>query len=404
MADQGSNTNLHKKLAADNSLPTEIKKLISKSLTRRNVLAGVGAAGAAATLAACGGSGSSGSADANTVRWANWTLYLDYDSDKKTYPTLDEFEAQTGLKVSYKEDVNDNDEFYGKVQGQLSLGKDIGYDLVVLTDWMAARWVRLNYTQKFTAETVPNKKNVIPSLASPSFDPNREQTLPWQTIMAGFTWNKEKIPGGIRTMEQLFAPANKGKIEVLSEMRDTMGVIMKSQGVDITKFTEAQFMNAIDFLQKKIKDGFIRQVKGNDYKEDLISGDAVAVIGWSGDAFQLATENDGKFDFAIPDFGGTISSDNMMIPAPSANAAGAEKLMNYYYDPVVAAKVAAYVNYVCPVAGAQEELMKIDPVLGKSEFIFPTAKTSAKLSIFRDLTAAEETKFQTAFQTAAGNA
>ena len=403
MANQSSNTNLYKKLAADNSLPSEIKKLISKSLTRRNVLAGVGVAGAAATLAACGG-GSGSTADANTIRWANWTLYLDYDSDKKTYPTLDEFEAQTGLKVSYKEDVNDNDEFYGKVQGQLSLGKDIGYDLVVLTDWMAARWVRLNYTQKFSSENVPNKKNVIASLASPSFDPNREQTLPWQTIMAGFTWNKEKIPGGIKNMEQLFTPANKGKIEVLSEMRDTMGVIMKSQGVDITKFTEAQFMNAIDFLQKKIKDGYIRQVKGNDYKEDLISGDAVAVIGWSGDAFQLATENDGKFDFAIPEFGGTISSDNMMIPAPSTNAAGAEKLMNYYYDPVVAAKVAAYVNYVCPVAGAQEELMKIDPILGKSEFIFPTAKTSAKLSIFRDLTAAEETKFQTAFQAAAGNA
>ena len=403
MANQSSNTNLYKKLAADNSLPSEIKKLISKSLTRRNVLAGVGVAGAAATLAACGG-GSGSTADANTIRWANWTLYLDYDSDKKTYPTLDEFEAQTGLKVSYKEDVNDNDEFYGKVQGQLSLGKDIGYDLVVLTDWMAARWVRLNYTQKFSSENVPNKKNVIASLASPSFDPNREQTLPWQTIMAGFTWNKEKIPGGIKNMEQLFTPANKGKIEVLSEMRDTMGVIMKSQGVDITKFTEAQFMNAIDFLQKKIKDGYIRQVKGNDYKEDLISGDAVAVIGWSGDAFQLATENDGKFDFAIPEFGGTISSDNMMIPAPSTNAAGAEKLMNYYYDPVVAAKVAAYVNYVCPVAGAQEELMKIDPTLGKSEFIFPTAKTSAKLSIFRDLTAAEETKFQTAFQAAAGNA
>ena len=403
MANQGSNTNLHKKLAADNSLPTEIKKLISKSLTRRNVLAGVGAAGAAATLAACGG-GSGGTADANTVRWANWTLYLDYDSDKKTYPTLDAFEAQTGLKVSYKEDVNDNDEFYGKVQGQLSLGKDIGYDLVVLTDWMAARWVRLNYTQKFSEVNVPNKKNIIPSLASPSFDPNREQTLPWQTIMGGFTWNKEKIPGGIRTLDQLFAPANKGKVEVLSEMRDTMGVIMLAQGVDITKFTEDQFMNAIDFLQKKIKDGFIRQVKGNDYKEDMISGDATAVIGWSGDAFQLATENDGKFDFAIPESGGTISSDNFMIPAPSANAAGAEKVMNYYYDPVVAAKVAAYVNYVCPVAGAQEELMKIDPALGKSEFIFPTAKTSAKLNIFRGLTAAEETKFQTAFQTAAGNA
>jgi spermidine/putrescine transport system substrate-binding protein len=262
----------------------------------------------------------------------------------------------------------------------------------------------LGYTQKFDTASLPNGKNVIPSLKSPSFDPNRESSLPWQTIMAGFAWNKEKIPGGIKSLDQLFAPANKGKIEVLSEMRDTVGIIMLAQGVDVTKFTKDQFMNAVDFLAKKIKDGYIRQVKGNDYKEDLISGDAVAVIGWSGDVFQLAAENDGKFDFAIPETGGMIASDNLIIPSTSTNVVNASKLINYYYDPAIAAKVAAYVNYVCPVEGAQAEMEKIDPTLAKSEYIFPTAKTSARLNIFRPLTAAEETEFQTAFQTAAGNA
>ncbi|MEI7561630.1 MAG: spermidine/putrescine ABC transporter substrate-binding protein [Actinomycetes bacterium] len=404
MANNSSNTNKDKlnRLAADNSIPSEIKSLISKSLSRRTVLAGVGGAGAAVALASCSSGGSA--ADKNTVRWANWTLYLDYDTEKQTYPTLDAFEKSSGLKVNYKEDINDNDEFYGKVKSQLELKKDIGYDIVTPTDWMAARWIRLGYTQKFDTASLPNGKNVIPSLKSPSFDPNRESSLPWQTIMAGFAWNKEKIPGGIKSLDQLFAPANKGKIEVLSEMRDTVGVIMLAQGVDVTKFTKDQFMNAVDFLAKKIKDGFIRQVKGNDYKEDLISGDAVAVIGWSGDVFQLAAENDGKFDFAIPETGGMIASDNLIIPSTSTNVVNASKLINYYYDPAIAAKVAAYVNYVCPVDGAQAEMEKIDPTLAKSEFIFPTAKTSSRLNIFRPLTAAEETEFQTAFQTAAGNA
>jgi spermidine/putrescine transport system substrate-binding protein len=367
------------------------------------VLAGVGGAGAAVALASCSSGGGS-AADTNTVRWANWTLYLDYDAATQSYPTLDAFEKSSGLKVNYKEDINDNDEFYGKVKSQLELKKDIGYDIVTPTDWMAARWIRLGYTQKFDTASLPNGKNVIPSLKSPSFDPNRESSLPWQTIMAGFAWNKEKIPGGIKSLDQLFAPANKGKIEVLSEMRDTIGIIMLAQGVDVTKFTKDQFMNAVDFLAKKIKDGYIRQVKGNDYKEDLISGDAVAVIGWSGDVFQLAAENDGKFDFAIPETGGMIASDNLIIPSTSTNVVNASKLINYYYDPAIAAKVAAYVNYVCPVDGAQAEMEKIDPTLAKSEYIFPSVKTSSRLKIFRPLTAAEETEFQTAFQTAAGNA
>jgi len=214
-----------------------------------------------------------------------------------------------------------------------------------------------------------------------------------------------KIYGDFTAVDDLFSPSNKGKIVVLKEMRDTMGVILRHQGVDITTVTEDQFMNAIDFLAKKISDGWIRGVKGNEYAQDLISGDATAVIGWSGDMFILKNENAGKFDFALPESGGTISGDNLLIPstATAEAKASAEKLINWYYDPKIAAEVAAYVNYVTPVKGAQAEMEKINPDLAASEFIFPTEKTMANLSVFRSLTPAEETAWSEAFQKAAGN-
>ena len=389
---------------AKNSLSPEARSILNSRVSRRAVLAGAGAVAGAGALAACGSGGDSGAAK-NTVRWGNWPLYLDVDDSGKKYPTLEAFTKETDIAVKYFEDYNDNDEFFGKVQAQLKLGEDIGYDVVTPTDWMAARWIRLGYTQKFDAANIPNKSNILDSLASPSFDPNREQSLTWQGIMAGFGWNVEKNPKGIRTLDELFAPQNKGKIVVLSEMRDTIGIILRSQGVDLQKVTEDQFMNAVDFMAKKIADGWIRGVKGNEYAEDLTSGDATAVIGWSGDMFILKSENEGKFDFALPDSGGTISGDNLMIPstASAEGKANAEKLINFYYDPAIAAEVAAYVNYVCPVKGAQAEMEKIDPALAASPFIFPDAAMSSKLSVFRSLTPAEETTWGEAFQKAAGN-
>jgi len=391
-------------MSKESSLSPEAKSILGAMVSRRGVLAGAGGLGAAGLLAACGG-GSDSADSANSVRWGNWPLYLDYDEETKKYPTLEKFKEQTGITAEYFEDYNDNDEFYGKVQAQLKLGEDIGYDVVTPTDWMAARWIRLGYTQKFDAANIPNKSNILDSLASPSFDPNREQSLTWQGIMAGFGWNTAKNPKGIRTLDELFAPQNKGKIVVLSEMRDTIGIILLAQGVNLQTVTEDQFMNAVDYMAKQISDGWIRGVKGNEYAEDLTSGDATAVIGWSGDMFILKAENEGKFDFAIPESGGTISGDNLMIPstASAEGKANAEKLINFYYDPAIAAEVAAYVNYVCPVKGAQAEMEKIDPELAKSEFIFPTDKMMANLSVFRALTPTEESTWTEAFQKAAGN-
>ena len=391
-------------MAKERSLSAEAQLILKSGISRRAVLAGAGGLGAVGLLAACGGGGDDAAAE-NSVRWGNWPLYLDFDEDSKTYPTLEKFKTQTGIDAQYFEDYNDNDEFFGKVQAQLKLGEDIGYDVVTPTDWMAARWIRLGYTQKYDLANIPNHVNILDSLKSPSYDPMRESTLTWQGIMAGFGWNTEKNPKGVRTIEDLFSPQNKGKIVVLSEMRDTIGVILLSQGVDITKVTEDQYMNAVDFMAKKIADGWIRGVKGNEYAEDLTSGDATAVIGWSGDMFILASENEGKFDFAIPESGGTISGDNLVIPSTASpgGKANAEKLINYYYDPVVAAEVAAYVNYVCPVKGAQAEMEKIAPELAMSEYIFPTEKTSSRLNVFRSLTPDEETKWAEAFQQAQGN-
>lgn len=395
----------------DQPIPPDLAGFNSAQISRRALLAG---AGGATAISLFGTSGIESASAANaTVRWANWSLYLDYDNKSKKYPTLVDFTKKTGIPVKYMEAIDDNDTFTAKVTPQLKLKKDIGYDIVVPTEWMAARWINSGFVQKFDDAAVPNKKNVLPFLLNRPLDPGRHYSLPWAGIIAGIAWNKKKLPAGINSIEDkthpergLFSnPALKGKIEVLSEMRDTIGLIMMWQGVDISKpFTQDKFDNALNYLQKKIKDGWIRQIKGQSYAEDMISGDAVAVIGWSGDINQLNLQNQNQFGFAIPESGGTFSTDNMMIPSTSTNKAGAQAVINYYYDPVVAARVANYINYVCPVSGAKEAMAKISPAQAKNPLIFPDDAMWKNLKVFRALSAAEQIKFSTSFQKASGNA
>lgn len=378
---------------------------MSIEISRRNLIKLAGGFGAASLLGLSSEEIASADSASGTVRFANWSLYLDYDNKTKSYPTLVDFTKKTGIPVKYMEVIDDNDSFTAKVTPQLKLKKDIGYDIVVLTEWMAARWIDGNYVAKFDDAKIPNKKNVLPYLLNRPLDPGRHYSLPWAGVIAGFAWNKQHAPSGIHTMEQLFSKANKGKIEVLSEMRDTIGLIMMWQGVDIAKpFSQDQFMNAIDYLQKMIHDGFIRQVKGQSYQEDLISGDATAVIGWSGDINQLNLQNSNQFGFAIPESGGTFSTDNMMIPSLSPNKASAEAVINYYYDPEVAARVANYINYISPVAGAQQAMEKVNPAQVNNKLIFPDAAMWKNLHVFRDLSQSEQISFATAFQKASGNA
>jgi spermidine/putrescine transport system substrate-binding protein len=392
---------------------------LKNAMSRRGFLGAAGAVAATGALAACGTGGStsapasSGSAAAafptdvsdteKIVRWANWPLYLDFDDAAKTYPTLDAFAAASGLAPTYKEEIDDNATFWGKVNGQLKTGKDIGFDIVTPTDWMASRFIQYGYAQPLDAAKVPNKTNILDGLANVSFDKGRNYSLTWQSGFAGIVWNKEKVPNGIQSVEQLWSDELKGKVTVLSEMRDTMGVILLSLGIDIAAgITEAQWQQGLDLMNEKLGDNSIYKVQGNEYSKDLISKKAWAGIVWSGDVFVLNAENDDQWGFALPDSGGTLWSDNMLIPSTSSHQSNAMALMNHYYDPAVAAEVAAYVNYICPVKGAQAEMEKIDPELATSEFIFPTSETLKKASVFPALDSAAEQSFTDSWATTIG--
>ena len=396
------------------TLTPQVRALIRAQLGRRQVLRGFGAAGVGLGLAACGTGGGTAAGGApqaakdtseqdKTLNWANWTLYLDLAEDGKTYPTLEAFQEQTGITVTYSEDVDGNDSFYGRVQGQLANGDDIGQDIVVLTDWMAGRMIRLGYTQELDEANIPNKRNVLDSLADVDFDPGRAHSLPWQSGFAGIAWNKEELPDGLTSVSDLWRPELKGRVEVLDEMRDTVGLIMLEQGVDIGgDWSGEDWGKALEVLEKQVASGQIRQVVGNSYKEDLVSGDALAVVGWSGDITQINFESGDKWEFAIPDAGGTLWTDNMMVPVGSPHKTNAEILMDYYYEPEVAAQVAAWVNYICPVKGAQEAMVAIDPELAENPYIFPTEEFLANVTVFRSLGADEETEFTTQFQEVIG--
>jgi spermidine/putrescine transport system substrate-binding protein len=392
--------------------------IVRAQLSRRSLLAGAGALGLGGALTACGTSGTtgqSGGGDAKPasvvdrsdsekiVNWANWTLYLDYDDKTKTYPTLVEFQKQTGIKATYAEDVVDNETYFGKIQGQLKNGQDIGKDLIVFSDSMIGRVLRLGYAQKLDKANIPNAANLSDSLVNVDYDRGRNYSLAWQSGYTGLAWNTNEVPEGLKNVSDLWNPKLKGRVEVLSEFEDTLGLIMMAQNVDITsKFTADQFDKALEVLETQLNKGQIRQVKGNDYKEDLISGDALAVIGWSGDITQINFENGDKWEFAIPESGGVLWSDNMLVPIGSPHKKNAEILMNYYYEPEVAARVAAYVNYVCPVQGAEEAMEKIDPSLANNDLIFPSDEFLKTVHLFHTLTPAEETEYTSQFEKVLG--
>lgn len=387
-----------------------IRNLIAQArqaqLNRRTLLAGAGAGASALALAACSTGGGQAkptpaadkSANDKTLNWANWAAYIDED-DAGNYPTLVAFEEETGITVNYEVAVDDNNTYYGKVKDQLALGQDIGADTVCLTDWMVARWIRFGYTQALDHGNIPNLKNLTPSLKDVDFDPGREMSVPWQGGFAGICWNKEAIPGGLASVSDLWNPELKGRVGVLSEMRDTMGLLMLENGVDISgEWGDEEYNEALEQLRKQVEDGQVRNIKGNSYLEDLKSEDTLAAICWSGDITVINAEAGDKWEFLIPTGGGTLWNDNFLVPIGSSRKTNAETLINYYYEPEVAAEVAAWVNFITPVVGAQEAAMAIDPELAENQLIFPNEETLSNAYVFRALSGAEEQKYQADFQ------
>ncbi|MEV8511307.1 spermidine/putrescine ABC transporter substrate-binding protein [Dactylosporangium sp. NPDC051484] len=398
-------------------LSPEARAVINATgLSRRTVMRGLLAGGAivatGGALAACGTKpakkpaciGTDVSATEKKINFSNWPLYIDVDEkDDKKRPSLDGFTTKTQIAVTYTEDINDNNEFFGKVRNQLQGCQSIDRDLMVLTDWMASRVVALGWAQPFDTAKTPNyTKNVLSTLRNRPWDKDMNHAVPWQSGLTGIAYNG-KVAKEIRTIDELLTrPDLKGKVAVLAEMRDTVGLVLLSMGKDPAAVSDADYDAALEKLKKAVASGQIRKFTGNDYKEDLAKGDLAACMAWSGDIIQLAAEEGSQVKFVTPEEGLIIWSDNMLIPAPATHKANAEQLIDYYYDPAVAAQVAASVNYICPVQGAQDAMQKIDPDLATNPLIFPDAATLAKAHDFRALTEEEDRKYAAKFESVRG--
>lgn len=354
----------------------------------RNELLRRGAAGGAllafpSLLAACGGGGSGGSTDGggelkDVLNFANWPFYIDVD--KPT--TLDDFKTKTGITVNYFEEINDNADYFAKIQGPLSQGQGIDRDIFVFTDNSRFPAILINegWVQKLDKSLIPNMENLVPAQASPPFDPSREYSLPWMGGMTGIAWN-EDLTGPVTSIEQLFDdPKLKGKVSMLQELADSVGLVMLSNGDDPGAVTDDSFNAAIDRVQAAVDSGQIVRFTGNDFAQPLTNGTFAASVAWSGDIIQLLADNP-KLKWAIPTDGGMIWTDNMLIPA-GGSVPTASTYMNFVYDPAIAARIAGYVNYVTMVAGAKEELAKTDPETAANQLIFPDEETLSQVKQF----------------------
>jgi spermidine/putrescine transport system substrate-binding protein len=321
-----------------------------------------------------------------------------------SFPTLVAFGTRTGITVNYTDRIEGNRPYFAGVRPRLARGQDIGADLIVLTDWMTAECVALGYAQAFDAAVIPRaEQNLAASLRDVPYDPGRASSLPWLSGFTGMAWNKKAFSDldldPPERVSDLWNPALRGHVEVLDEMRDTVGLIMSDQGVDVSAFTAEQFDSALSQLREQLSGGQIRQVRGQSYVDGLRTGDTVACFAWSGDIHQLNTEtgHEGEFGFTLPEAGGLRWTQDLWIPVGSPHKENAEILINYYYDPEVSAAVCEATGYVSPVEGA---VGYVSSAVAEDPLIFPSGAENA--SVLRTLTAEERTAFSARFTQVVG--
>jgi spermidine/putrescine transport system substrate-binding protein len=361
-----------------------VRELLTREELLRRTAFGAALMSIPGFAAACGGTKSSSGGKeqlAKTLRFSNWPLYIDVDEKTKRRPTLDAFTKKFGVKVAYTEDINSNSEYFGKIQGPLSRGQSIDRDIAVLTDneRFLALMIDKGWTEKLDKDAIPNIANLVDVQQHPGFDPDRDYSLPWQSGMTGIAYNAD-LTKPITSIDQLFEDKSlKGQITVLNDFADTLGLVLLANGDDPSKVTDDAWKSALDRVKAASDGGQIRQFTGNDYAGPLSKGDLKACVAWSGDIVQLQADNP-KLKWGIPTEGGMIWTDNMIIPK-GGDVYTASVYMNYVYDPEVAAKLAAGINYVTPVKGAKEALAKTDPETAKNQLIFPSDETLSKVHL-----------------------
>jgi spermidine/putrescine transport system substrate-binding protein len=327
-------------------------------------------------IAACGGddgAGGTGGGDVQVaesgpvegeLRISNWPGYIDTGPNG----SVAEFEEETGVEVDYTEDVNDNVTFFGKMRPLLDQGESGGRDIFVVTDWMALQMYELGYLQEIDHDDLPTVfENLSPQFEAADTDPERRFTIPWQGGMTGIWVNTTEAPD-ITSVNDLFDPKYKGRVTMLTEMRDTVPLVLRGEGIAPGEATKEDWLAAIETLGEAAESGQIRRFTGNEYTEDLTSGNVVASIGWSGDEYLIGRDD---VEWRMPDEGCNLWFDNMVIPVGAPNTAAALEFMNFVYRPEVQADISEFVQYVTPVAGVRAILRDRSPAVANNPLIFP---------------------------------
>jgi spermidine/putrescine transport system substrate-binding protein len=395
----------------------------SSDMDRRQALRrmGVGAGGLslAAFLAACGvsgtqdnggegGAGEKANELTTTERvgafvFANWPLYIDKAKGRR--PTIDDFTKETGITVDYKEVIEDNESFFGTVREALSNEQEIGYDLIVVTDWLIAKMIRLGYLEELDHTKIFNfGANAGDVYKDPSYDPANKYSVPWQSGITGIGYNPELTGREITSFEDLFDPAFKGKVGMFKEMRDTMNLTLLGIGIDPISATPEDVEAAQAKLLEQRDAGIVRQYYGNEYADALVREDLWLTMAWSGDVFQLQFDKP-ELKFVVPEEGGILWVDNMAVPNNAAAPIDAMEFMNFVYQPEIAAQIASWVNYICPVPAAQEILRQRAAdenddylaAVAESPLVFPTPDMESRLKHYKDLDEDEETVWNDLF-------
>ncbi|MGB3355787.1 MAG: spermidine/putrescine ABC transporter substrate-binding protein [Mycobacterium sp.] len=392
-------------------LPSPLDRQLMARLTgnrtsRRRFIGGSAAAAAGLTLgssflAACGSDSGTSSAPTDdggpasgTLRISNWPLYM-------ADGFIAEFQTASGLTVDYKEDLNDNEQWFAKIREPLSRKQDIGADLAIPTSFLAVRLHQLGWLNDISDEGVPNKKNIRPDLLEASVDPGRVFSAPYMSGLVGLAYNRAATGRDISTIDDLWDPAFRGRVSLFSDAQDGLGMIMLSQGNSPEDPTTESVQQAIDLVREQNDMGQIRRFTGNDYADDLAAGNIAVAQAYSGDVVQLQADNP-DLQFIVPESGATTFVDTMVIPYTTQNQKAAEAWINYVYDRANYAKLVAYVQYVPVLSDMTEELAKIDPEAANNPLINPPADVLARSKGWAALTDEQTQEYNTAYAAVTG--
>ncbi|CAN5515389.1 MAG: spermidine/putrescine ABC transporter substrate-binding protein [Chloroflexi bacterium] len=362
-----------------------------------------------------GGEPVGGGEPSGVLNFTNWPLYIDQDDDGSS-PTITEFEDETGIDVTYSEAIQDNTSFFGTIQPQLQAGQDTGHDIIVMTDWMIGNMIELGYLEPINVERdVPNfVEHAADKYQDRSYDPGNQYSVPWQSGITGIGYNPELVDEEITSLDQLFDPEfiqkYCGQIGMFSEMRDSMSLALLYNGVTPAEATIEDVEAAQEVLLEQAE--CVRGYYGNEYADDFANGSLAITMAWSGDVFQLQLDNP-DLQFVVPDEGGILWTDNMAIPKGAEHPNDALAMMNYVYQPEVAAQVAEWVNYITAVPGAQEivrqhveeaeaegdtETADYLTAVAESPLVFPTDDMLSRLYSYKVLSEDEERQWAELFQ------